>query len=71
MEKIKTLGVVLIVLGLLIISGYVGYLFFIETEIPLYIKAGGLVVLIGIIILFISLIIEQTKKGDFKKEDLK
>ncbi len=71
MKKIQTLGLVLVILGLLIIAGYIAYLFWIETEIPFYIKAGGFVIVIGIIVLLLSLIAEQTKKGEFNKEDLK
>ncbi len=71
MKKIQTLGLVLVIAGLLIIAGYIAYLFLVESEIPLYIKAGGFIIVIGIIVLLLSLIAEQTKKGDFNKEDLK
>jgi len=62
--KIQTFGLILVIAGLLVIAGYIAFLFFIESEIPLFIKAGSFIIVTGIIVLLLSLIRERLREKE-------
>ena len=78
MSNGKTVGMIIFVLGVLIIIGYGLYQGFENLsleEIDTVIAIGVVAIVIGVIVLFISIIIEQQEgkkkmKEEIKKEDL-
>ena len=78
MSNGKTVGMIIFVVGILIIIGYGLYQGFENLsleEIDAVIAIGVVAIVIGVIILFISIIIEQQEgkkkmKEEIKKEDL-
>jgi TctA family transporter len=78
MKNGKTIGMVIFVLGLIIIIGYGLYQGFDNLnfeEIDWIIAIGVITIVVGLIILFASIVMEQQKgkkkmKEEIKKEDL-
>jgi len=78
MNNGKTIGMAIFVLGIIILFAYGIYKGFENLsleEIDFIIASGIIAIIIGILILFISIIIEQQKgkekiKNEIKKEDL-
>jgi high-affinity Fe2+/Pb2+ permease len=78
MSNGKTIGMAIFVLGLIIIIGYGLYQGFENLnfeEIDLIIATGVIAIVVGLIVLFASIVIEQQQgkkkmKEDIKKEDL-
>lgn len=78
MSSGKAVGMILFVLGILILIGYglyQGFERFSLEEIDAVIAIGVVAIVIGLIVLFISIIIEQQEgkkkmKEEIKKEDL-
>ena len=78
MSNGKTVGMIIFVVGILIIIGYGLYQGFENLsleEIDAVIAIGVVAIVIGLIVLFISIIIEQQEgkkkmKEEIKKEDL-
>ena len=78
MENGKTVGMIIFVIGLIITIGYGLYQGFENIsfdEIDVIISIGIIAITMGLIILFISILIEQQKgkkkmKEEIKKEDL-
>lgn len=66
MKNIEFIGTGLLALGIIILTGYGVYNFFIIEEIPLIIRAASLIIGLGIVILLLSLIRERVM--DWKKE---
>ncbi|UCD07149.1 MAG: hypothetical protein JSW41_04970 [Candidatus Aenigmatarchaeota archaeon] len=66
MKNTQTLGVSLLVLGILIIVGYGLYLFALAEDVPLIIRTGVIVIFLGIVVVLLSLIRERLR--DLKKE---
>ena len=78
MNNGKTIGMAIFVLGLIIIIGYGLVQGFEELnfeEIDLVVAIGVITIIIGLIVLFVSILIEQQRgknkmKDEIKKEDL-
>jgi len=78
MKKSKAVGMAIFVLGLIILIGYGLYQGFQEInfeELDVIISIGFVAIILGLIILFISIILEQQEgkkkvKKEIKKEDL-
>lgn len=67
MKDIQLLGVALLILGILVVAGYGLYHFAMEEEIPLFMRAGVMAVILGIAVILASLVRERLM--DLKKEN--
>lgn len=78
MKNSKLIGMIIFVLGILILLGYGLYEGFQNIsleELDLVISSGVLAIIVGLVILFISIVFEQQEgkkkmKDEIKKEDL-
>jgi len=66
MKSIQLLGVALLILGIIILSGYGLYLFATAEGVPLVITVAIVVIVLGFIILLLSLVRERLT--DIKRE---
>ena len=65
MEKLQTLGVIVFVAGILILTAYGLYMFLIAEDIPLIIRIGLAAMGIGVVIVILALVRERYQ--DIKK----
>jgi len=78
MNNGKTIGMVVFIAGIIILLGYGAYQGFENLsleEIDVVVAIGTIAIIIGLIILFVSIVIEKQKgkkkmKEEIKKEDL-
>jgi hypothetical protein len=66
MNKIETMGMLFILLGILCLIGYGIYIFIRITEIPIAIRIGITALMTGILIVLLALVKERLQ--DIKKE---
>ncbi|MBU2524060.1 hypothetical protein KKG71_02610 [Patescibacteria group bacterium] len=62
MKILNILGVGVLSTGVLMIAGFGLYKFFEDSEIPLVIKGGFTIIILGVIIILVSLIRERLKE---------